>query len=81
MCTRAMGDTGLASFNFVCQNTKSQILAILDLKNGDFDKLYLHQGHVGTNGDQSECCTWFTLCCDIYILPSKLLLLAPDPKQ
>jgi hypothetical protein len=51
MWTRAIRATGLSSFNFVCQNTKSQILAILDLKNGDFDKLYLHLGPVGTRGD------------------------------
>jgi hypothetical protein len=51
MCTRAMGDTGLASFNSVRENTKSQNLVILDLRNGDFDKLYLHHGPVGTRGD------------------------------
>jgi hypothetical protein len=51
MCTRAMGAIGLTGFNFVWQNTKSQILAILDLKNNDFDKLYLHEDHVGTRGD------------------------------
>jgi hypothetical protein len=46
-----MDDTGLTSFNSVCQNTKSQNLVILDLKNGDFDKLYLHQDHTGTRED------------------------------
>jgi hypothetical protein len=81
MCIRAMGGIGLVSCNFVCQNTKSQNFDLLDPKNGDFDKLYLHDGPVGTRGDQSECCTWLKLCCDIYILRSKLLLVAPDPKQ
>jgi hypothetical protein len=48
MCIRAMGAIGLTSFNSVHQNTKSLNLSIFDLKNGDFDKLYLHQDHVGT---------------------------------
>jgi hypothetical protein len=51
MCTRAVGDTGLLSFNSVCQNTKSQNFDVLDLKIAEFDKLYLHHGPVGTRGD------------------------------
>jgi hypothetical protein len=42
MCTRAMGDTGLASFNSVYQNMKSQNVANLDPKNGDFGLLQLN---------------------------------------
>jgi hypothetical protein len=42
MCTGVRGDTGLISFNFVCQNTKSQNFAILDPKNGDFALLQLN---------------------------------------
>jgi hypothetical protein len=48
-CTRAMGDIGLTNFNSARQNTKSQNFAVLDLKNGAFGKLYLHQDHVGTS--------------------------------
>jgi hypothetical protein len=33
MYTRAMGETGLISFNSVRENTKSQNLAMLDPKN------------------------------------------------
>jgi hypothetical protein len=42
MCTRAMGGIGLINFNSARQNTKSQILAILDPKNGDFTLLQLN---------------------------------------
>jgi hypothetical protein len=51
MCTAAMDGTGLISSNFVRENTKSQNLVLLDPKNCDFDKLYLHHRPVGTRGD------------------------------
>jgi hypothetical protein len=54
MYTRVMDGTGLISFNFVRQNTKSQKLADWNLQNGDFDKLYLHHGPVGTRGDTMQ---------------------------
>jgi hypothetical protein len=38
-----MNETGLVSFNSVCQNTKSQNLAILDPKNGEFALLQLNE--------------------------------------
>jgi hypothetical protein len=68
MCTRAMDDTGLASLNSGRQNTKSQNLVILDPKNGDFDKLYLHHGPVGTRGDSKPCRPWPVLFAGAHVL-------------
>jgi hypothetical protein len=61
-----MGDIGLTNFNFVRENTKSQILAILDPKSFDFDKLYLHQDHVGTCGDIIRDRHWHVMRADVH---------------
>jgi hypothetical protein len=42
MCIRTMNETGLVSFNSVHENTKSQDLAVLNPKNGDFALLQLN---------------------------------------
>jgi hypothetical protein len=48
MCTRAMDDAGVTSFNSVYQNTKSQNFVILDPKNGDFGPLAQKKQYEGT---------------------------------
>jgi hypothetical protein len=78
MCTRGMGGIGLASFNSVCQNTKSQNLAILDQENGDFDKLYLHQDHVGALGDIMRDRHWHVARAGVYGSCERVRLSAPD---
>jgi hypothetical protein len=73
-----MGETGLTSFNSVCQITKSQILAILDLESGDFDKLYLHHGPVRTRGDIMRDRHWHVVRADVHGLCECVRLSAPD---
>jgi hypothetical protein len=63
-----MGARGLCSFNSVRENTKSENLAILDSKNGDFDKLYLHQTPVGTRGDSKPDRPWPVMFAGAHIL-------------
>jgi hypothetical protein len=50
MCIRATGETDLASFNSVYQNTKSQNVAILNQKNGAFGPLSRKKQYEGTHG-------------------------------
>jgi hypothetical protein len=73
-----MDDTGLASFNSVHQNTKSPLLAILDLKNCAFDKLYLNHRPVGTRGDPLRDRHWHDVRAGVYGSCERVRLSAPD---
>jgi hypothetical protein len=50
MCARSMDDTGLTGFNSARENRKSQNLAILDPKDGDFGPLSQKKQYERTHG-------------------------------